>query len=793
VTDVASPAELPETLRIPPSPKILKVLARIEFEPWQCVSELVDNSFDEFLEVKRADPNLTDPLQVSVTLPSGAAFRSGAGEIVVADNGRGMTIDGVRESVRAGFSGNDPISKLGLFGMGFNVATARLGAVTRFLTTRAGDAEWVGVKIDVDRMPEGFEVPVVRKPKDSPSDHGTRIEISRLEALAERLTRPAAQDKLRATLGDVYAYLLVEQGFRLYVNSIAVKPRRHCVWSETRSVTRAPRGEVIPARIEVDETLADSAVCRQCGLWQEPENARCERCDSDQLEVRERRIHGWLGVQRYLDQKEFGIDFLRNGRKILRYDKSLFQWRDPDDPRGQGDTEYPIELPANQGRIVGEIHLDHVPVIYTKDSFDTNDRSWRRAVQVLRGEGPLLPKLAKQLNYPENDSPLARLHRGYRRNDPGTNYLTPGNGKDRVDLREWAAKFHAGDPEFQEDTKWWEAVLEHERIKAELKKQKEQREDQDAAVMEDPTLEFITGDGSPPGLAASDDDDADEEIDPPPLTDADRIDLYLSGASPLPELNNEFKATGVAGKPVKLEAYRVARALEPEGGKRVPVWLTGHKGGSYIAFVDTSHPHFASYDDDPEDLVLMQLSDFLLERAQGSTTVPITAVFAELKDRYLLSHVIDRGRLVPEANQLIRDVQERMVPCVEDNPSRPYENVLTDHERKTTGDRIAEGLKTADIDTVIYRGDYLRYVPATTIARIVEEWPEAFFDGRLFSNPYSGVRSPEARRQLVASVTSYLDDVGWLTTAPSSASREQLIRARLSLKLLPDEITPDDE
>jgi len=172
-TDVALPVTA-EMVRIPPSPKILKVLARIEFEPWQCVAELVDNSFDEFLEIRRSDPKSTEPLQASVTLPSAAALKSGDATIVIADNGRGMTIEGVRESVRAGFSGNDPISKLGLFGMGFNVATARLGAVTRFLTTRAGDSEWVGVEIDVDKIPEGFEVPVVREPKDSPAEQALR-------------------------------------------------------------------------------------------------------------------------------------------------------------------------------------------------------------------------------------------------------------------------------------------------------------------------------------------------------------------------------------------------------------------------------------------------------------------------------------------------------------------------------------------------------------------------------------------------------------------------------------------
>ena len=65
---------------------------------------------------------------------------------------------------------------------------------------------------------------------------------------------------------------------------------------------------------------------------------------------------------------------------------------------------------------------------------------------------------------------------------------------------------------------------------------------------------------------------------------------------------------------------------------------------------------------------------------------------------------------------------------------------------------------------------------------------EAFRDGRLFRPPYAGVKEPGARRQMVATITGYLDDVAWLTSAPHEAPREQMIRARLSVNLLPDEL-----
>src|SRR6266704_1031316 len=98
-----------------------------------------------------------------------------------------------------------------------------------------------------------------------------------------------------------------------------------------------------------------------CGHWHRHYDvANCVECGSEHLELRPRRIHGWLGVQRYLDESDYGIDFLRHGREIRSADKSLFTWSNP--ATGETLDEYPIEIPANQGRLVGEIHIDHVPV-----------------------------------------------------------------------------------------------------------------------------------------------------------------------------------------------------------------------------------------------------------------------------------------------------------------------------------------------------------------------------------------------------------------------------------------------
>lgn len=783
-TDVGD--EVQETVDITPSPRILKLIAEIEFRGWQCVAELVDNGFDELLEIKRSGAAWTEPHEVSVTLPNQRIPLDQA-EIVVQDTGRGMTIEKVQNAVRAGYTGKDPVSNLGLFGMGFNVATARLGHVTRFLTTREGDPEWIGVEIDIDRMDAAFRAPIVREQKSSPSDHGTKVVVRDLKRIAEPLTKPPNQTGLRKQFGSIYSHLMQNKGFRLKVNGIGVQPWLHCVWSAERSVLR--NREQIPAVISIDEDLGERAVCRSCGTWQHQSNAECEQCESGDLEVRQRRVHGWLGIARELDRKEFGLDFLRNGRKIVRFDKEIFRWDDPDDPSGSGEPEYPIELPANAGRIVGEIHLDHVRVTYTKSSFDETDPSWWAARRLLRGDGPLLPKKASALGYGRNDSPLARLHRGYRRNVPGYDYLMPGLGTDkraRRDTSEWVKKFHDGDSEYATDEKWWEAVVEHEETLA--AKAAAQREEEDTERDgEDVTTEFL------PEGPDDEDEERDEESAGPepepevPLTEEQLAERLLQQAISLPELNGEFSATGVATRPMSLRAWATRGQSLQMDGRRVPVWITSGDGGGFRAFVDTDHPHFRHFDDEPEDVVLMEVAQSLIMRAPRGSTAPISAVFAELKDRHLQAHAIDPGRLIPEAGSLIHEVQERMVECVADNPERPW-IALADAERHVTQERVVEDLRVADIQPSIYSGEYLKYVPSSVVPRIIEEWPEAFFDGRLFVRPYAET-TPGAQRQTIAMITGYLSDIAWLAGNPVDPPRDRMIRARFSLRLLPEEMT----
>lgn len=189
-----------EELDLTPDPRILEVLGEIPYQPWQCLAELIDNSFDEFISDADRDP--ADPPAIRMTLPRA---NSGPDAIVrVVDNGRGMTQATLEKGLRAGYSGRLRFGSLGLFGMGFNIATARLGNRTEVRTTRAGDAYWVVTEIDFREMQrrESFHVPLRRESKDDPASHGTEIVVRDLNPrMAESLKRPPTVSNIRQRLG----------------------------------------------------------------------------------------------------------------------------------------------------------------------------------------------------------------------------------------------------------------------------------------------------------------------------------------------------------------------------------------------------------------------------------------------------------------------------------------------------------------------------------------------------------------------------------------------------------------
>ncbi len=437
----------PSSLNLMPSPRILEMIAEVDLQLHQCLGELVDNALDELVEASAEDPIL-EP-RIDITLPTSIAVTKSS-EISVGDNGRGMSPKQLQDALSAGTSGKQRFGSLGLFGMGFNIATARLGTMTEVRTGRRGDSHWVIAAIDLPAMQRQstYEVPL-RYELKAREEHGTLVTVTKLrEDLATRLRNTRAIKETMGHLGRIYTYMLRDpQGGhsgaelmrganqRLYVNKRPVSPHLPCIWDPSRSVTY--KGGEVSAATGIDFRLTNAFACMNCGRWHTSAYDRCIECESTDIEERERRIWGWLGIQRYADKSDFGLTFLRHGRAITYQDKSLFHWETPD---GDLELEYPIEL--GMGRIVGEIHLDHAPVNVRKNNFDTSSQEWRFMVEKVRGPEPLRPQHAKRLVGHDNTSPMSRFFNAYRENKPGLRYLVPGNGESSIHE---AAKSWGGD------------------------------------------------------------------------------------------------------------------------------------------------------------------------------------------------------------------------------------------------------------------------------------------------------------------------------------------------------------
>lgn len=768
-------------INVRPSARILRVLGDIEFEAWQCLAELIDNAFDDFLEIARSGTKWPDGFKVGVTLPRLGEPISDS-SIIVQDSGRGMDLETMNNAVRAGWSSNDRFSKLGLFGMGFNIATARLGRVTRVLTARRDDEEWVGVEIDLDNIKDDFHVPVIRRAKGTPSEHGTIIEVTKLDpSRCGWLSRNAAQ--IRNTLGDVYSYLLSREPFELFVNDVKVPPRLPCIWDASRNVTygKGSTAEVVPAVIPIDKKLPDADACLNCGNWQPPGETQCGECGAKTLIRKERRIHGWLGIQRFLHKADFGIDFLRNGRKILRYDKRLFSWTDPNDPLATPELEYPVEL-GQGGRIVGEIHLDYVPVNYQKNAFEWSDRNWISAVKFLRGDGPLLPRRAKQLNYPPNDSPLARLHRAYRRNDPGYRCLIPGNGNGPIHATtfEWADKFHKGDPEYKTDEKWWQAVVYHEAKAAGVGTTGTSASTAPSGDVLD-ELGLKGGGAASTPTAASAPGTSSGAVGE---TEQERIARYIKSGVMVPELSREYGLVEF-GATVEVKVYLVnGTQVIDSNGHPTPLLLTRDRGKKYNAFIDGEHPVYKDFAEPYYAYLVLELANHLKVRAEHE--MPLSEAVARIKDQQLADLKVDPAILAAQARELLGAIREKMADAVASNPDRAWQFLTPDERSMTETTVVVEGERTPFAE-LRESGEFISFTPLLFTARLVQEWPEAFMDGLLFKGPFAGVTTSAGKQVSVGRIVSYLYDAALLADQKVSTS-EQLARCKYSLQLLRAEL-----
>ncbi len=756
-----------DQFNLTPSPALLDLLGKIPFKGWQCVAELIDNSVDAII-------NHTDKLQeyqrvISVFIPTKKKIEQNE-PMVVEDWGIGMTEEQLENAVKAGFSSKNTNSNLGLFGMGFNVATSRLANTVQVWSSTADMDKEIGVHIDLREMKKtgSFIRPKLIRDKRPDKKSGTRIEVYDFKPGADNLLKP--QDIFRELNRAYSTRIFSEYAVKILVNNEPISPFKFCTWDRQRSVKY--KNEDIHAVVDIDEHLNEEMFCENCFSWLgDPVDTtlqiECPHCyTTGQIVKKDIYISGWLGIQRYSDIEHFGIDISRNGRILSKLDKSLFHW---DDDRVKSDPrfhpEYPRDTTYAGGRIVGQIEANFVIPKYTKDDFERDDKNWRKVINFLRGPMPLQPDLASNFGFKlPNRSHIGLFFSAYRKiNVPGSKtmvFARENGSADHVTAKKWADDyFYKGHADYQDDTKWWEAVT-----KADLK------ETPSTFNPLNPTGTSGTGTAQTSGG----------------ITSAPLVQEKYPGKKLFKKTLHFDIEKIIDEKPFDLTLID----YYPDNDINIPIIFESQGSiGKFNVYLNNNHPMFRDFADGFEDLIYAEVaSKYSLMKNNEEWT--LTRIYYELKSKYAPETMLSVPNLVSKANSLMRDIQNKLVEGNGIQLSRKPN--MSDTEIKAITKRYIdlEQKVIPSITGFLINTKFLNYLDLNYVFKFIEEFPEVIYDGNILNLPYAEL-DEESKTHQLKKYSGYFHDVYWFMNELSKEGDEAIrklksviIRNRISIEIL---------
>ena len=763
-----------KTINLTPDPRILRMLGQIELKGWQCIAELVDNSIDAMLKSNYKDKQN----EIRIEIPSRIEIARNK-PLYIKDNGIGMGAEELENCLKAGYTSQSS-DNLGLFGMGFNIATARLGDVVEVWTSTKELSNDIGVRIDLIEMQrtKNFERELLTRKKTF-NISGTSIEISKFHPRAEKLLNRA---HIQKELDRIYSKrLLDDYKISIKTNGVSLAPFQFCIWSGERSVEY--EGDKIYAVQHFTHQFDDRHYCARCFIWIDEYDADittesvCPNCNQvDMVQKRKINIKGWVGIQRYNDLEHYGINIIRNGRIIKKLDKSLFTWQDRYNVNnGESIKDYPIDTTTQGGRIVGEMIADFITPTYTKDSFEETDRHWLDSIEVVRGKGPLQPKVGEKLNFSKNQSPLAKLFYGYRKSHPpGLRNLIPGNKTGQglyTEAKRWADLFYAGDPEYQTDEKWYEAVLNAE------------FPEDDSS--DDPTgLSGTTPDGDSISNSAN---GTTGSPNTPQEPDDLYEELYPGKKAFIKEAEYDLRPM-LNEMPYNLSIYN----YWPNTDFKSPILFEAKQASKFKVYVNNHHPLFKDFADGWDDLILMEIATRYYEKINDLDIWPVSRIYYELKRKYLGEKMLNVQALVSGAKALITDLQNFLVNEYGEKDLQVIPHLNQDQIKVLKQTYLQVEMKSLpNIDEVTRSTEFLKYMDFTYIIDFAKSYPELIYDEKYFALPYSSLDEDDIKSRQLEQYNGYLNDVKWFiydlsnyTDVLIKQQKNLIIRNRFSLEFL---------
>lgn len=778
-----------------PDPRVLIALTHTAISPMDALCELIDNSIDSFYSARLHGNPIENPI-INIRLPRRSEVEAGTGVIYIRDNGPGMSPDDAEKAIKAGFSSNNQYDALGLFGMGFNISTGKFGIVTTLLTSQKKSPSYLKTVINLSELAKtrnySLPVEVIEKGINTPFDadgSGTIVEIrdwwpegNANSGFILKLIRYGLP-KIREEIGRRYATLLRQRKMRISINDELCEPYEHCVWSEKRSVVR--NGVEIPAKIVIDKVVGTSKRCTKCKTIIDDTADKCPACDAVTFRTIEERITGWIGIQRFDHESNFGIDLIRNGRTIRPAEKSAF-FEYVDDLKNLT-KDYPID--QQYGRIVGEIHLDFVPVDFSKQDFNRSSIEWQKSMEYLRGNSSLQPK---KPGADENNSPLFKLYQGYRRVrkfgrgdmymgswDPTTKQAQRISRKTE---EEYYQKFKDRVPGYFDDEEWWKLVESADVPPAEPLpacptcgsqnlKEAEVCSVCSAILHGKKCIDSACGATIPASAVScpccgksqiaevinpwkcdvcgkkniATDDICKSCKSPRGTTSPISADELLKNSDKIDSLSIENLVVPLTNQqksaPLNIEVYSTRQALEtPRMKGSVPV-ISVKKPQSIQVFLDLSHPYFTECGLSKEQLVASEIALYVFNAGHsGLNNYPehniSNIVWSVLQTAWKDSITISAETVYADAKCLLEEIRGELAANL-GMDARNYCDLMTDEEKRAFARTFITNI--SEVAKLMESGKYLNYVPFSFILTLFNDDPKLFFDGKVWNTSISDV------------------------------------------------------
>ncbi|HIG59227.1 MAG TPA: hypothetical protein EYQ21_07555 [Flavobacteriales bacterium] len=789
-------------LNITPHPQILGILAMASLWPIDALSELIDNSVDSFGLAQRLGEPVENP-QIELFIPTLNDVRAGNGEFIIRDNGFGLDREGINNAVTAGFSGQTQFANLGLFGVGFNIASGKIGPRTIITSCRKSDNFASEVVLDLEDLIRRGEyvVPGREVPKPEGMEQGTIIKITGTYATGHQNAEFASKiaaisgNLVLEQLGRRYATCIKEKNIAIRVyetssNSKLVKPSEHCVWSENRTTAAmaALSRQQVPAQIWFDESLGSFKRCVECGRYIPDGVKKCEiETHLQAPQTVESKVRGWVGIQRFDSTDRFGIDLIRNGRTIVRDEKSFFF--EITDENGNKIKEYPLD--DITGRIVGEVHLDGCRVDYLKQQFQV-DAMFEKAITFLRGKAlrPQGPKGQQGLAWEDgyvNDSPISKLYSAYNRVRFTSQASSPKDvlypaAWDPVRKqpkrigRDWEGiayeNFLNKEDGWFDDANWYERVefgglppQQGMRSCPQCDHQNDPAEEQceQCTLIFDPKMcvscenPILPSASSCPlcgtaqwGVDNSDTDwecpwcsykTPSEEVicgqcghnrgSPAPLTeealenDSSRWDEFCFENLSIPLTSSQ------SSRELFVQVFKASNPIKARWDSPATLPVVVHKHLTEMKiFVDSGHNLFTELQAKPQTLIANEVASFILSLhppAPGDQAFNLSSTTFKILQEYFGDYADTSVNLVDEVNQFFADIADRLR---ENGEVQEFYNNLSGSDKQAiaTELQLSGELEKHSINELVDNGWFLSFMPKRFFADFFNEFPDVWIE-----------------------------------------------------------------